>query len=92
MVELEAAFVAMKTRSETLAFLKMLLTDRELSQCRKRWSKCQMIAAGVPHWEIQKSLGGGIATISRAAKAVRDNPKIVRRLLRGGTNKKRVAK
>jgi TrpR family trp operon transcriptional repressor len=81
MIELEAALLRIRSKSHLIAFLNTILTHNEFEQCRRRWHACQLIMAGATQRDVRDKLKVGIATASRAARAVRDNRVIVRVVL-----------
>jgi TrpR family trp operon transcriptional repressor len=81
MVDLETTMAAAQSRDQVVAFLAAVLTPKELRQCRTRWHACQMSAAGATQREIRAELGVGLATATRAAKAARENRRIISSLV-----------
>lgn len=81
MSTLESAILAASKQSKLRPFLEALFTPRELKETRNRWTAIQLVAAGSPQRAIRKKLGIGIATASRAAKAMRDHGPVVRSLI-----------
>jgi TrpR family transcriptional regulator, trp operon repressor len=53
---------------ETLAFLKQILTPRELEEIPKRLQVVKMLKQGIAQREIAKKLGVGIATVTRGSR------------------------
>jgi uncharacterized protein YerC len=77
MVSLEAAFLNVQSRGEVTALLRTILTPGEIQQCRIRWKACQMSASQATQRAISKTLKISVATATRAAKATRENHRIV---------------
>ncbi len=53
-------------------FLHDLLTPAEQEALATRWQIIKQLARKVPQWEVSKSLGVGIATVTRGARALRE--------------------
>jgi uncharacterized protein YerC len=77
MVELETAFLKIRSKPELIAFLGTVLTSTEITKFRTRWKACQLAAAGATQRDIRDSLQVGLATATRAAKTMRENGRIV---------------
>jgi TrpR family trp operon transcriptional repressor len=82
MSSLETAILAAETPSEIKAFLSALLTPEEVEEVGNRWAAMQLVSAGMTQRAVAKELGIAIATVSRAARAVRENGPIVRLLVK----------
>jgi TrpR family trp operon transcriptional repressor len=67
---------------EVEQFLSVLLTERELLQLQQRFAVFQLVLDGKTQRSIQSALDVGMATVSRATKAVRLNSDIIALLLR----------
>lgn len=59
------------------AVLETLLTHAEMRELPKRIQIMRMLKAGVPQREIAKTLGVGIATVTRGAKVHLDIDNLV---------------
>jgi TrpR family trp operon transcriptional repressor len=81
MVELEATLLSVRSVPELRALLRTVFTPTEIAKFRTRWKACQLAAAGATQRDISKKLRVGVATATRAAKALRENDHIVRLLL-----------
>ena len=55
------------------AALESLLTPAEYTEISKRLQIFKMLRAGVPQRKIAETLGVGIATVSRGARALHDD-------------------
>ena len=53
-------------------FLIDILTPGEYEEIIKRWEIVKMIHAGMPQHEIAKKLGGGVATVTRGSRALKN--------------------
>jgi TrpR family trp operon transcriptional repressor len=56
---------------EMLYFLKAILTPKELINISQRLQIIKQLKKGIPQREIAKSLGVGIATVTRGAREIR---------------------
>ncbi|PIU37010.1 transcriptional regulator [Candidatus Roizmanbacteria bacterium CG06_land_8_20_14_3_00_34_14] len=66
--ELVEAFLANKSKSEMLDFLKGILTPRELEELTTRLQIVKLIKKGLPHQEIAHRLKVGVATVTRGSR------------------------
>jgi len=66
--ELVEAFLANKSKSEMLDFLKGILTPRELEELTTRLQIVKLIKKGLPHQEIARRLKVGVATVTRGSR------------------------
>lgn len=60
------------TRSEMSTRLAQLLTPSEYDEVVKRLQILRMLEQGIPQRKIAETLGVGIATVSRGARARKD--------------------
>lgn len=70
--ELVAHLLAVDTAEGMDYALESLLTPAEYSEISKRLQIFKLLRAGVPQRKIAESLGVGIATVSRGARALQD--------------------
>jgi len=66
--ELVEAFLANKSKSEMIDFLKGILTPRELEELTTRLQIVKLIKKGLPHQEIAHRLKVGVATVTRGSR------------------------
>ena len=66
--ELVEAFLANKSKSEMLDFLKGILTPRESEELTTRLQIVKLIKKGLPHQEIARRLKVGVATVTRGSR------------------------
>lgn len=81
MIDLAGALLAAETRSEMEAFLTALLSSAELKKFQRRVELFRRELAEQPHRAIATELGVGVATVTRAAAAVREHDDIIRTIL-----------
>lgn len=60
-----------KDHNELKDLLKSLLTQSELIEIPKRFQIVKMLQQGLPQREIAKTLGVGIATVTRGSNALK---------------------
>ena len=75
--ELTSTILGLKNPEEVLNFLNWILTPQEFEQLPVRLQIVKMLKNRVPQRKIAKSLGVGIATVTRGAKEVQKNFSIV---------------
>jgi len=68
--ELVAAFRKQKSPREMSDFLKGILTPKELKEVTIRLQIVKMIKKGLPHHEIARRLGVGVATVTRGSREI----------------------
>ncbi|WP_320822389.1 Trp family transcriptional regulator [Reinekea sp.] len=61
-----------QSRAEMAHCLEQLLTPSEYEEIVKRLQIFRMLAQGIPQRKIAEQLGVGIATVSRGARALKD--------------------
>ena len=66
--ELVEAFLANKSKSEMLDFLKGILTPREFDELTTRLQIVKLLKKGLPHQEIARRLKVGVATVTRGSR------------------------
>ena len=69
--ELVEAFLKNKTSAEMLDFLKGIQTPSELDELTTRLQIVKLLKKGVPHQEIARRLGVGVATVTRGSREIR---------------------
>jgi len=69
--ELVEAFLKNKSASEMLDFLKGILTPKELEELVMRLQIVKLLKKGLPHQEIARRLGVGVATVTRGSREIR---------------------
>ena len=68
-------FVRLENQAEAQAFLKDLCTPQERSILAERWRVCALLAQGdLSYREIHKRTGSSLATISRVARFLKNEP------------------
>ena len=75
--ELTETILELKTSEEVLDFLNWILTPQEFEQLPVRLQIVKMLKKKVPQRKIAKTLGVGIATVTRGAKEVQKNFSII---------------
>lgn len=81
MTDLTGALLEAETRLEMEAFLDALLSPSELTKLRRRVELFRRVLTTDPHRTIAAELSVGIATVTRAAAAVRLHDQIVKTIL-----------
>lgn len=66
--ELVEAFLANRSKSEMLEFLRGILTPKELDELTTRLQIVKLIKKGLPHQEIARRLKVGVATVTRGSR------------------------
>lgn len=69
--DLAKSFLAIKTETEMMKFLRAIHTPKELEEIPKRLEIVRLLKQGIPQHQIAKQLGVGIATVTRGAKEVK---------------------
>ena len=69
--ELVEAFLANKSKSEMMDFLRGILTPKEMDELTKRLQIVKLIKKGLPHQEIARRLEVGVATVTRGSRELR---------------------
>lgn len=69
--ELVEAFLANRSKTEMMDFLKGILTPKELDELTKRLQIIKLIKKGLPHQEIARRLEVGVATVTRGSRELR---------------------
>lgn len=59
------AFLSLKTEDEAKAFLRDLMTEKEIVEFDMRWRVANMLDQGMPFTEIEKETGVTPTTITR---------------------------
>lgn len=73
--DLCSAFLLLKTDNEVARFLKDLCTPQEISDLADRWQVCRLLEAGnLSYRQIQQKTGVSLATISRVARFLKNEP------------------
>lgn len=67
-MQLVEALLALKTRQETQAFLRDILTEGEIEEFSKRLQAAVMLTQELPYADIQKKTGFSTTTIARVSK------------------------
>lgn len=68
MDQLIQILLSLKTERDVTAFLDAILTPKELDEIPKRLEIIKLLKQGMPQKEISKTLGVGIATVTRGSK------------------------
>ena len=69
--EVEALFEAvllLKNRTEVKAFLRDLLTEKEILEFSNRWRVARLLNKGISYIEIERQIGMSSTTIARVHK------------------------
>lgn len=69
--ELIDTMIKIKTKAEMLDFLKGILTPKELEQLPTRLQIIKKLKKGTNQQNIAKSLGVGIATVTRGSRELK---------------------
>lgn len=67
MISLIGALQKMRTSTELAAFLRDLMTVKELKDISQRWRIVQLLDQAVPYLEIAKQVGVSTTTVTRCA-------------------------
>lgn len=73
--ELCAAITHLDNIAETRAFLRDLLTEREINELANRWKIARMLYAKLRWGRIEKLTGVSSATIAKVRKQMQDGEK-----------------
>ncbi len=69
------AILSLEDKDQLHRFFKDLCTPRELLALSERWRVAQLLSEGTKSYrEIQASTGGSLATITRVARFLKDEP------------------
>ena len=69
------ALVSIKTRNEMARVMKDLCTPQEIKALSERWQVCQLLDAGdLSYRDISEKAGTSLATITRIARFLKDEP------------------
>ena len=75
MINLFHAISQLKDKHECERFFKDLCTPQEVEEMQGRWLVCQMLAKGEKSYrEISEEAGISLATITRVARFLRNEP------------------
>ena len=69
--ELVEAFLRNKSKAEMLDFLRGILTPKEFDEVVRRLQIVKFLKNGLPHQEIARRLGVGVATVTRGSRELR---------------------
>lgn len=73
--ELFEALTLIKDRDEMARFMKDLCTPQEMSALAERWRVCRLLNEGTMSYrEIHDVTGASLATITRVARFLKDEP------------------
>lgn len=73
--DLYTALLSLKNRDEFARFFKDLCTPREIIALSERWHVAQLLYDGTRSYrEIQAMTGASLATITRVARFLKDEP------------------
>lgn len=73
--ELFEALTLIKDRDEMARFMKDLCTPQEMSALAERWRVCRLLNEGsLSYREIHDVTGASLATITRVARFLKDEP------------------
>ncbi|MDP1706425.1 MAG: YerC/YecD family TrpR-related protein [bacterium] len=62
------AVLSLKTEKEAAAFLRDLMTEKEIDEFAKRLKAAEMLADKIPYTVIEKTTGLSSTTVARVAK------------------------
>lgn len=71
MDELLNLLIELKSRENMEDFIVGILTPHELEQVIMRLKLVKMIKKGIPHHEIARRLGVGVATVTRGSRMLK---------------------
>ncbi len=71
--ELIEVMLKLKTKKELLDFLRGILTPKELNQLSTRLQIVKLLKNGMNQQNIAKSLGVGIATVTRGSRELKNH-------------------
>src|ERR1035438_2191133 len=77
--------LASRNEKEIEQLLRAFLTPKELAQIEQRLTAFQLLVVGGTQRSVSVALGAAIATVSRVAGTIRENPAIIQTALRGHT-------
>jgi len=69
--ELIQAFLKNKSETEMHDFLKGILTPKEFDEVVTRLQIVKLLKKGLPHQEIARRLGVGVATVTRGSREIK---------------------
>lgn len=69
--ELVQSFLKNKSAPQMLDFLKGILTPKEFDELVTRLQIVKLLKKGLPHQEIARRLGVGVATVTRGSRELR---------------------
>lgn len=73
--ELFEALLKIENREEMERFMKDLCTPQELNALSERWRVCKLLHQGeLSYREISEETGASLATITRVARFLKDEP------------------
>jgi TrpR-related protein YerC/YecD len=73
--ELFEAMLSIKDEAEMARFMKDLCTPQEISALAERWRVCRLLNEGdLSYREIHDVTGASLATITRVARFLKDEP------------------
>lgn len=73
--DLVQVLTTISDKNEMVKFLKDLCTPQELVALSERWRVCQLLDAGqLSYREISEKTGVSLATITRVARFLKDEP------------------
>jgi len=73
--ELFEALLLLKNRDEMTRFMKDLCTPQEILALAERWRVCRLLEEGnLSYREISAMTGSSLATITRVARFLKDEP------------------
>lgn len=73
--ELFEAIVLLDSKDETERFMRDLCTPQEISALAERWRVCKLLDKGeLSYREIHQVTGASLATISRIARFLKNEP------------------
>lgn len=69
--ELVQSFLKNKSAPQMLDFLKGILTPKEFDELVTRLQIVKLLKKGLPHQEIARRLGVGVATVTRGSRELK---------------------
>jgi len=87
-ISLEEALVVIETLDESASLMHLLMTEHEIQTFQHRWEAFQLSLGGATQREVRARARVAMATAARSARAVRQNPQIIRTLLERATRKR----
>lgn len=79
--QLASALISLKNIDDVKAFLRDLLTEKEIIEFGKRWQVAQLLNQNLPYSQIESSTGLSSTTIARVSKFLKGGMQGYQRVL-----------